>query len=66
MTREKAIQIFIDHEIPDIKNAYEQDSIPDYIARRECWNSWLDWMCESGEINKDQAESWDVPDCCEP
>ena len=66
MSREKAIQIFIDHEIPDIEIAYEQDGIPDYIARREHWYNWLDWMCKNGEINYDQAKDWDVPDCCEP
>ena len=64
MTREKAIQIFIDHEIPDIQNEYEQDGIPDFIARRECWHNWLDWMCNSGEINYNQAKDWDTPDCC--
>ena len=65
MTRKKAIQIFIDHELPDIKNKYEQDGIPDYIARREHWHNWLDWMCKSCEINWKEAEDWDIPDCCE-
>ena len=65
MSREKAIQVFIDHELPDIEIAYEQDGIPDYIARREHWHNWLDWMCRSNEINYDQAKDWDIPDCCE-
>lgn len=66
MSRKKAIQIFIDHELPDIKIAYEQDGIPDFIARREHWHNWIDWMCKNGEINYNQAKDWDVPDCCEP
>lgn len=65
MTREKAIQVFIDHELPDIQNEYEQDGIPDYIARCECWANWLDWMCNNGEIDYDQAKDWDLPECCE-
>ena len=65
MTREKAIQIFIDHELPDIQNEYEQDGIPDYIARRECWANWIDWMSNNGEIDYDQAKDWDLPECCE-
>ena len=40
-TRKKAIQIFIDHEMYSIQNKYEQDGIPDYIARREGWHDWL-------------------------
>lgn len=65
MTREKAIQIFIDHELPDIQNAYEQDGVPDIPARREAWSNWLDWMCENGEIEYEQAKDWDQPKCCE-
>ena len=64
-TREKAIQIFIDHEIPDIQNKYEQDAETDYIARSEAWHNWIDWMCENGEINYNQAKDWDLPDCCD-
>ena len=64
-TRDRAIEIFIDHEIPDIQSKYEQDGEPDYIARREAWFNWIDLMCKNGEINYNQAKDWDLPDCCE-
>ena len=64
ITYERAVQMFIDHELPDIQNAYEQDGIPDYIARREHWFNWVDWMNRSGEISDWQAANWSVPDIC--
>ena len=64
ITYERAVQMFIDHELPDIQNQYEQDGIPDYIARREHWFNWVDWMCVNKEISDWQAENWSVPDIC--
>ena len=65
LTYEKAVQIFIDHELPDIQNQYEQDGVPDTIARREHWFNWVDWMNKSGEISDWQAANWSVPDICQ-
>ena len=64
ITYERAVQMFIDHELPDIQNAYEEDGVPDRPARNEGWHNWLDWMCANGEINYNQAKDWDIPDCC--
>ena len=64
ITYERAVQIFIDHELPDIQNQYEQDGVPNTIARREHWFNWVDWMNRSGEISDWQAENWSVPDIC--
>ena len=64
ITYEKAVQIFIDHELPDIQNQYEQDGVPDTIARREHWFNWVDWMNKSGEISDWQAANWSVPQIC--
>ena len=64
ITYEKAVQIFIDHELPDIQNQYEQDGVPDTIARREHWFNWVDWMNKSGEISDWQSENWSVPEIC--
>ena len=64
ITYERAVQIFIDHELPDIKNKYEQDGVPDLIARREWWDNWLNWMCVNKEISDWQAANWSVPDIC--
>ena len=64
ITYEKAVQIFIDHELPDIQNQYEQDGVPDAIARREHWFNWVDWMNKSGEISDWQATNWSVPEIC--
>ena len=64
ITYEKAVQIFIDHELPDIQNQYEQDGVPDLIARREHWFNWVDWMNKSGEISDWQATNWSVPEIC--
>ena len=65
MTYERAVQIFIDHELPDIQNQYEQDGVPDTIARREHWFNWVDWMNKSSEISDWQAANWSVPDICQ-
>ena len=64
ITYEKAVQIFIDHELPDIQNQYEQDGVTDTIARREHWFNWVDWMNKSGEISDWQAENWSIPEIC--
>ena len=64
ITYERAVQMFIDHELPDIQNQYEQDGVPDTIARREHWFNWVDWMNRSDEISDWQAENWSVPDIC--
>ena len=65
ITYKRAVQMFIDHELPDIQNQYEQDGIPDYIARREHWFNWVDWMNRSREISDWQAANWSVPDICQ-
>ena len=65
ITYKRAVQMFIDHELPDIQNQYEQDGIPDYIARREHWFNWVDWMNRSSEISDWQAANWSVPDICQ-
>ena len=64
ITYERAVQMFIDHELPDIQNQYEQDGVPDPIARREHWFNWVDWMNKSGEISDWQAANWSVPEIC--
>ncbi len=64
ITYERAVQIFIDHELPDIQNQYEQDGVPDTVARREGWHNWVNWMCVNKEIRDWQAANWSVPEIC--
>ena len=64
MTYERAVQMFIDHELPDIQNEYEQDGIADRIARSEGWHNFINWLWENKEISDWQVENWSVPDVC--
>ena len=64
ITYEKAVQMFIDHELPDIQNQYGQDGIADRPARNEGWHNFVNWLWENKEISDWQAENWSVPEIC--
>ena len=51
--------------LPGIQELYEQDGVPDYVARCEEWNNWTDQLCVDGQISDWQYENWSQPrDCC--
>ena len=50
--------------LPGIKEVYEQDGEPDWVARSESWNNWTDSPCKNSQISDWQYENWTHPRCC--
>jgi hypothetical protein len=48
-----------------VREQYESDGIPDYIARRETWLNWTDSLCKDGEITQRKYDSWMAAACCD-
>ncbi len=64
MTWVQACAEFEENILPYVQEAYEQDGIPDYPARSEEWNNWVDGLCKDEQISDWQYENWDHPACC--
>jgi len=63
-TRNEAIEEFEQTELPFVELQYEQDGIPDLVARREAWHNFVNWLHENYQISDWQANNWTIPDCC--
>lgn len=63
-TRNQAIEEFEQTELPFVELQYEQDGIPDLVARREAWHNFVNWLHENYQISDWQANNWTIPDCC--
>ena len=63
-TRNQAIEQFEQTELPFVELQYEQDVIPDLVARREAWHDFVNWLHENHEISDWQANNWTIPECC--
>ena len=64
MTRDEAIDQFLESFLPTVQRVYEKDGVPDYIARSECWNNYVDFLNKSNKISDWQAANWSHPQCC--
>ncbi len=64
MTRDEAIDQFLESYLPTVQRVYEQDGVPDYIARSESWNNYVDFLNKSNKISDWQANNWSHPQCC--
>ena len=62
MTWQQACETFRFWILPNVREQYEQDGIPDGPARREAWNNWADSLCKDGEISDWQYANWAHPD----
>ena len=58
-----ACETFTTEILPMIQEAYEQDGIADYPARREAWNNWTDSLCQNEQISDWQYNNWPHPPC---
>lgn len=65
ITRDEAIDQFIDSVLPAVVEEYEQDGELDGPARREAWNNFTDYLCKAGEISDWQYANWSQPEECE-
>ena len=63
-TRNQAIEEFEQTELLFVELQYEQDGIPDLVARREAWHNFVNWLHENYQISDWQANNWTIPDCC--
>lgn len=60
-----AIQQRFDEEVlPHVREHYEQDGEPDFVARSEEFNNWTDSLCKDGEITEWQYENITHPRSC--
>ena len=64
LTKREAEARFREEIMPGIRDAYEQDGIPDYPGRSEAWNDWTDALCKDREITSHQYDTWTHPACC--
>jgi hypothetical protein len=63
MTFAQACETFTTEILPMIQEQYEQDGIPDWPARRECWNNWTDSLACDEQISDWQVHNWGHPPC---
>ena len=59
-----AVDEFNAHVLPVVKMDFEQDGVADWVARREAWNNWTDFLCQNLEISDWQYENWSQPASC--
>ena len=64
MTKKEAEKEFLEDVLPLVKDLYEKDHIPDYPARSEAWNNFIDYLNKEGRVTDKQASSWVCPTCC--
>jgi len=64
MTKQEAVAQFKEYYMPAIREAYEQDGVPDYVARSEEWNNFTDYLCKDRRITNHQYSTWIHPSIC--
>ncbi len=64
MTKAQAVAEWRQYVLPAVKERYEQDGRPDYVARSEEWNNWTDSLCKDRRITMHQYETWSHPQEC--
>ena len=68
MTRDEAINEFVESVLPAVVEEYEQDGILAGPARREAWNNFTAYRGKDGThdaISDWQYNNWSHPDECE-
>ena len=63
ITFAQACETFTLEILPMVQEAYEQDGDPDWPARREAWNNWVDGLCCDEQISDWQCDNWGHPAC---
>ena len=63
ITFAQACETFTLEILPMVQEAYEQDGIPDWPARREAWNNWTDSLACDEQISDWQVHNWGHPPC---
>lgn len=60
MTKREALKIWRREILPGVRARFEQDGRPDYPARREAWNGWIDGLIQDREL-PERAGDWAHP-----
>ena len=63
MNKQEAVSEWRETELSAIRQQYEADKVPGYIARTESWNNWIDYMIRSGRL-PERADGWTRPREC--
>jgi len=64
ITRDDAIYGWQQSILPVVRQQFEQDGEPDYIARSESFSDYADMLCQSGDISDWQQANWSHPAEC--
>lgn len=64
INREKAIEMYMEDVLPQVRRKHEKDGVPDYPARREAWNDFVDALVKEGAARP--SVEWAQPRCNVP
>ena len=66
MSKQEAIAQWRETELEAVRQQYEPDNVPDYPARREAWNNWIDGMIKD-DLLPARSGNWSHPvECIAP
>lgn len=57
MTKEQALKIFREEDLPYLKKEFPKDK----TAIRTAWNDFTDALCKNGDITQEQYQNWGNP-----
>ena len=61
LTKKQVVAIFLRDIMPVVQRVYEPQGIPDWPARAEAWNNFIDTLCKDGDISEHQYNTWTSP-----
>ena len=64
ITRDEAIENWLNYEFQFVRHQFERDGVPDYPARSESFSNYADALCKNGEISEWQYMNWTHPAEC--
>jgi len=64
ITREQAIYGWQQSILPILRQQFEKDGEPDYVARSESFSDYADMLREDGDISEWQCFNWTHPVEC--
>jgi len=64
MNKKEAEREWRERVLPYDKVQYERGGVPDYPARRESWNNFVDGLCRDQRVTSRQCDTWLQPREC--
>ena len=65
MTKAKAVEVFKNEILPQIKELEKKYTAKDSCMRSLEWSYFTDSLCKNGDITESQYNRWTVPSICE-